>query len=123
MPLQPSHINFLALFESVHGQPDYVSRSLLVQFVEKHKGAKGPLGYTIRWPAWMTYNQDPARPYKSLRRGNFRVTEAWAEYNKWKSQNSASLHFNSRLTEGEEADHKSPTDDCVSQGRQPKTGG
>lgn len=66
---------------------------MLLKFVELHQGATGPLGYKIRWPAWLTYNQDPARPYKSLRRGQFRVTEAWAEYNQWKSQgNPAPLH-------------------------------
>lgn len=109
MPLKPRHTNFLAAFEAVHGQPDYVSRPMLLKFVESHTGAKGPLGYTIRWPAWLTYNQDPAKPYKSLRRGHFRLTEAWAEYNSLKSQgNPAPLIEVSRLSGSEEPD-QSPT--------------
>lgn len=87
MPLRPRQFNFLAAFEAEHGQPDYVARQTLLEFVEKHKAAKGPLGFTLRWPAWLTYNQSAARPYKSLRRGQFLMTAAWTEYNSWKGQN------------------------------------
>jgi hypothetical protein len=109
MPLKPRHINFLAALEAVHGQPDYASRPTLLNFVASHKGAKGPLGYPIRWPAWLTYNQDPAKPYKSLRRGHFRLTEAWAEYNSLKVQgNPALLHEHSSPLGSEEMS-QSPT--------------
>jgi hypothetical protein len=84
--LRPRQFNFLAAFELEHGQPDYASRQTLVEFVEKHKGEKGPFGFTIRWPAWLTYNQSTDRPFKSLRRGQFRMTAAWEEYNAWRSQ-------------------------------------
>jgi len=84
--LRPRQFNFLAAFEAVHGQPDYVSRQTLLEFCEKHGGTSGPFGHTIRWPAWLTYNQGTDRPYKSLRRGQFRMTAAWEEYNAWRSQ-------------------------------------
>ena len=84
--LRPRQFNFLAAFELQHGQPDYVSRKTLMEFVENYKGEKGPFGYVIRWPAWLTYNQPTDRPFKSLRRAQFRMTAAWEEYNAWKSQ-------------------------------------
>ena len=109
MPLRPRQFNFLAAFEAEHGQPAYVSRPTLLEFVEKHKGAKGPLGYTIRWPAWLTYNQSTDRPYKSLRRGQFLMTEAWKEYNAWKSQsNSATPSADTPATGSEEVLNHSP---------------
>ena len=102
--LRLRQFNFLAAFEAVHGQPDYVSRQTLLEFCEKHKGTKGPLGYSLRWPAWLTYNQRSDRPYKSLRRGQFRMTAAWEEFNAWKSQqNVASPSADSPASCGEES--------------------
>ena len=80
--IRPRQFNFLAAFEAVHGQPDYVSRQTLLEFCEKHTGTSGPLGHQIRWPAWLTYNQTSGSPYKTLRRGVFRLP--WAEYNSWR---------------------------------------
>jgi hypothetical protein len=107
MSLRPRQFNFLAAFEAEHGQPDYVSRPTLLEFVEKHKGNKGQFGYMLRWPAWLTYNQPDDRPYKSLRRGQFLMTKAWVEYNEWKSQsNSATQHStHTSATGSEEASH------------------
>jgi hypothetical protein len=102
--IRPRQFNFLAAFEAVHGQPDYVSRQTLLEFCEKHKGTSGPLGHQIRWPAWLTYNQSTDRPYKSLRRGQFRMTAAWEEFNAWKSQQHvATLIANSPASCGEES--------------------
>jgi hypothetical protein len=103
--LRPRQFNFLAAFESEHGQPDYVSRQTLVEFVEKHKGEKGQFGYTIRWPAWLTYNQPTDRPFKSLRRGQFRMTAAWEEYNAWKSQRDVATPPADAPPCGEGTDH------------------
>ncbi len=109
MPLRPRQFNFLAAFEAEHGQPDYVSRPTLLEFVGKHEGVKGPFGYTIRWPAWLTYNQSSNRPYKSLRRGQFLMTEAWKEYNAWKSQsNSATPNADTPATGSEEVLNHNP---------------
>jgi hypothetical protein len=64
------------------------------------------MGFTLRWPAWLTYNQSASRPYKSLRRGQFLMTEAWTEYNAWKGQsNSATPVADTPATDGEEANH------------------
>jgi len=109
MPLRPRQFNFLAAFEAEDGQPDYVSRPTLLEFVGKHEGVKGPFGYTIRWPAWLTYNQSSNRPYKSLRRGQFLMTEAWKEYNAWKSQsNSATPNADTPATGSEEVLNHNP---------------
>jgi len=106
MSLRPRQFNFLAAFEAEYGQPDYVSRPTLLEFVEKHKGDKGSYGFTLRWPAWLTYNQSDARPYKSLRRGQFLMTAAWVEYNAWKSQsNSATPVANTPPQGSEETNH------------------
>jgi hypothetical protein len=90
MALRPRQFNFLAAFEAVHGQPDYVARQTLLEFVANHKDQKGPYGFVLRWPAWLTYNQPADRPFKSLRRGQFLMTEAWKEYNAWKASQSNS---------------------------------
>lgn len=103
--LRPRQFNFLAAFESEHGQPDYASRQTLVEFVEKHKGEKGPFGYTIRWPSWLTYNQPTDRPFKSLRRGQFKMTAAWEEYNAWKSQRDVATPSADAPPCGEGTDH------------------
>ena len=106
MSLRPRQFNFLAAFEAEYGQPDYVSRPTLLEFVEKHKGDKGSYGFTLRWPAWLTYNQSDARPYKSLRRGQFLMTAAWVEYNAWKSQsNAATPVANTPPQDSEETNH------------------
>ena len=106
MSLRPRQFNFLAAFEAEYGQPDYVSRPTLLEFVEKHKGDKGSYGFTLRWPAWLTYNQSDARPYKSLRRGQFLMTAAWVEYNALKSQsNSATPVANTPPQDSEETNH------------------
>ena len=106
MSLRPRQFNFLAAFEAEYGQPDYVSRPTLLEFVEKHKGDKGSYGFTLRWPAWLTYNQSDARPYKSLRRGQVLMTAAWVEYNAWKSQsNSATPVANTPPQDSEETNH------------------
>ena len=106
MSLRPRQFNFLAAFEAEYGQPDYVSRPTLLEFVEKHKGDKGSYGFTLRWPAWLTYNQSDARPYKSLRRGQFLMTAAWVEYNAWNSQsNSATPVANTPPQDSEETNH------------------
>jgi hypothetical protein len=87
-----------------------VARQTLLEFVEKHKGAKGPLGFTLRWPAWLTYNQSTARPYKSLRRGQFLMTAAWTEYNSWKGQSNSATPSEvdtPPVTGSEETNHNS----------------
>jgi hypothetical protein len=87
-----------------------VARQTLLEFVEKHKGAKGPLGFTLRWPAWLTYNQSTARPYKSLRRGQFLMTAAWTEYNSWKGQSNSATPSEAEtppVTGSEETNHNS----------------
>jgi hypothetical protein len=87
-----------------------VARQTLLEFVEKHKGAKGPLGFTLRWPAWLTYNQSTARPYKSLRRGQFLMTAAWTEYNSWKGQSNSATPSEADtppVTGSEETNHNS----------------
>ena len=82
--LRPRQYNFLAALEQhLNGQPAYVDRSTLLEFCGTHKGQKGPYGYTLRWPAWLTYNQASGSPYKTLRRGVFRLP--WDEYNSWKA--------------------------------------
>lgn len=104
--LRPRQFNFLAAFEVAHGQPDYVSRKTLIEFVEARKGQQGPFGYVIRWPAWLTYNQSDDRPYRSLRRGHFRMTSAWEEYNAWKGAgNPPTLDATAPPRRGEENDH------------------
>jgi len=108
MPLRPRQFNFLAAFEAEHGQPDYVSRPTLLEFVGKHKGVKGPFGHTIRWPAWLTYNQSTDRPYKSLRRGQFLMTEAWKEYNAWKGKSNSSTPIVTPATGSEEVMNHNP---------------
>ena len=81
--LRPRQYNFLAALEqSLKSQPAYVDRSTLLEFCEAHKGQKGPYGYILRWPSWLTYNQTSGSPYKTLRRGVFRLP--WAEYNSWR---------------------------------------
>lgn len=107
--LRPRQFNFLAAFEAVHGQPDYVARQTLVEFCEQHEGKRGPFGYVLRWPAWLTYNQSSDRPYKSLLRGHFRMTAAWEEYNAWASQRNAATRTaaSSSASCGEESfDHE-----------------
>lgn len=118
--LRLRQFNFLAAFEAEHGQPDYASRQTLVEFVEKRKGEKGPLGYVIRWPAWLTYNQTTDRPYKSLRRGQFRMTAAWDEYNAWKSQSqSATPPAEHSPSVGEEAIDHNPEESGIHETVQP----
>lgn len=111
MPLRPRQFNFLAAFEAEHGQPAYVSRPTLLEFVEKHKGAKGPLGHTIRWPAWLTYNQSTDRPFKSLRRGQFLMSAAWTEYNAWKGKSNSSTPIDTPATGSEEVLNHNPDSD------------
>ena len=109
MSLRLRQFNFLAAFEADHGQPDYVSRQALLEFVEKHKGSRGPYGFTLRWPAWLTYNQSSDHPYKSLRRGQFLMTAAWTEYNSWKGQdNSASPNETETPSRGSEETNHTP---------------
>ncbi|MCG3769756.1 MAG: hypothetical protein JW384_00887 [Nitrosomonadaceae bacterium] len=82
--LRPRQYNFLAALEyHFKGQPAYLDRKTLLGFCDKYKGQQGPLGYTIRWCAWLTYNQSAGSPYKTLRRGVFRLP--WEEYNNWKA--------------------------------------
>ena len=76
--LNKRQINFLAAYEAVHGQPATVTRTDLLNFKNSlQPNQTGPLGYVIRWPAWLTNS------------GTFTVSRAvyslpWAKYNEWK---------------------------------------
>lgn len=80
--LNKRQINFLAAFESKHGQPATVTRVELLNFKNSLSANEvGPLGYVIRWPAWLTNS------------GTFTVSRAvyslpWAKYNEWKEANA-----------------------------------
>jgi hypothetical protein len=80
--LNKRQINFLAAFESKHGQPATVSRVDLLNFKNSlQPNETGPLGYVLRWPAWLTNS------------GTFTVSRAvyslpWAKYNEWKVANA-----------------------------------
>lgn len=80
--LNKRQINFLAAFEAVNGQPDTVTRTDLLNFKNSlQPNQTGPLGFVIRWPAWLTNS------------GTFTVSRAvytlpWAKYNEWKAANA-----------------------------------
>lgn len=83
--LNKRQINFLAAFEAVNGQPDTVTRQELLNFKNSlAPNQTGPLGYVIRWPAWLTNS------------GTFTTSRAvytlpWGKYNEWKAANAASI--------------------------------
>lgn len=80
--LNKRQINFLAAFEAKHGQPATVSRTDLLDFKNSlTPNETGPLGYVLRWPAWLTNS------------GTFTLSRAvyslpWAKYNEWKAANA-----------------------------------
>lgn len=79
--LNKRQINFLAAYEAAHGQPDTVTRQELLNFKNSlSPNQTGPLGFVIRWPAWLTNS------------GTFTVSRAvytlpWAKFNEWKAAN------------------------------------
>jgi len=82
--LNKRQINFLAAYEAKHGQPATVTRVELLAFKDSlQPNETGPLGFVIRWPAWLTNS------------GTFTVARAvyslpWAKYNAWKAANAVS---------------------------------
>lgn len=53
--LKPRQANFLAAFETKFGRPATVTRKALLSFRSTWaSGEKGPFGFTLRWPAWLT---------------------------------------------------------------------
>ena len=80
--LNKRQINFLAAFEAKHGQPATVTRTDLLDFkASLQPNETGPLGYVLRWPAWLTNS------------GTFTVSRAvyslpWGKYNAWKAANA-----------------------------------
>ena len=81
--LNKRQINFLAAYEAKHGQPATVTRVELLAFKDSlQPNETGPLGFVIRWPAWLTNS------------GTFTVARAvyslpWAKYNEWKKANAS----------------------------------
>ena len=79
--LNKRQINFLAAYEAKHGQPDTVTRVELLAFKDSlQPNETGPLGFVLRWPAWLTNI------------GTFTTSRAvyslpWAKYNEWKEAN------------------------------------
>ncbi len=82
--LNKRQINFLAAFEAVNGQPATVTRQELLNFKNSlSPNQTGPLGYVLRWPAWLTNS------------GTFTLSRAvytlpWGKYNEWKAVNATS---------------------------------
>ena len=53
--IKPRQANFLAAFELKYGRPATVTRKALVSFRQTWaNGEKGPFGFNLRWPAWLT---------------------------------------------------------------------
>ena len=52
--LNKRQCNWLAAFEADFGRPATVTRKALLDLQTKWQGKTGPLGYTLRWPAWLT---------------------------------------------------------------------
>jgi hypothetical protein len=83
--LNKRQINFLAAFEAKYGQPATVTRTDLLDFKNSlTPNQTGPLGFVLRWPAWLTNS------------GTFTVSRAvyslpWGKYNAWKAANPAAI--------------------------------
>jgi hypothetical protein len=83
--LNKRQINFLAAYEAKHGQPATVTRKDLLAFKDSlQPNETGPLGFVIRWPAWLTNS------------GTFTTSRAvyslpWAKYNEWKTANPSAI--------------------------------
>lgn len=83
--LNKRQINFLATFEQKNGQPATVTRIELLDFKNSlQHNEVGPLGFVVRWPAWLTNS------------GTFTTARAtyslpWAKYNEWKEANPSTL--------------------------------
>jgi hypothetical protein len=53
--IKPRQANFLAAFETKYGRPATVTRKALLSFRSTWtNGEHGPLGFPLRWPAWLT---------------------------------------------------------------------
>jgi hypothetical protein len=75
--LTARQVNFLAAFEAAHGRPAAVNRKTLVAFKESWTPSQvGPLGFNLRWPAWLTNSGTFTEV-----RGNY--TLPWEAYDEW----------------------------------------
>ena len=52
--LNARQANFIAAFEAAYGRPATVTRRALLDIQTQWVGKTGPLGFTLRWPAWLT---------------------------------------------------------------------
>lgn len=52
--LNARQANYIAAFEAAYGRPATVTRTALLDIQTAWSGKTGPLGFTLRWPAWLT---------------------------------------------------------------------
>ena len=52
--LNARQANYIAAFEAAYGRPATVTRTALLDIQTKWVGKTGPLGFPLRWPAWLT---------------------------------------------------------------------
>jgi len=75
--------NFLGAFEASYGRPSTVDRATLLVFKTSWSlGQQGPLGFTLRYPAWLTNSGT-----FTSKRANY--TLPWDAYDEWLSSKGA----------------------------------
>jgi hypothetical protein len=79
--INPRQANFLRAFERAHGRPETVTRANLLAFMAGcGKDKKGPFGFVLRLPAWMTNSGT-----FSAGRGVYLLP--WEAYDQWLKEN------------------------------------
>ncbi len=52
--LNARQANYIAAFETAYGRPATVTRRPLLDIQTQWTGKTGPVGFILRWPAWLT---------------------------------------------------------------------